>query len=276
MAPMMRSPIPKFPPSSLRGVHPLLGFQESPEPEENISREHQQDLKNNPVTAQRLAELFLLSDKPLSYSQERDMRIHELEDMLILICGHQARDARCGVYGPLLRDGFIVALLRAGVDVVSSRQDRGTGIGGVVAGHARKRRARVALTSHVGGHQFAGNVGIWMPRDWGTMTPSGLFATEDDAPNALAGCGVWYGRVEPKHVEGVVEETVNKGRVIDELLRGVVEGKAEGSFSPTSALDGETSRRWAAPFSTRESVPEDAKEFISGSDMILKSLMRRR
>jgi hypothetical protein len=38
--------------------------------------------------------------------------------------------------------------------------------------------------------------------------------------NALAGTGIWYGRVEPAKVEGIVEETVVKGRIISELFRG--------------------------------------------------------
>ena len=37
----------------------------------------------------------------------------------------------------------------------------------------------------------------------------------------LAGKGVWYGRVEPRHVWGIVEETVRGGKVVEELCRGV-------------------------------------------------------
>lgn len=40
--------------------------------------------------------------------------------------------------------------------------------------------------------------------------------------NELKGAGVWYGRVGPEQVEGVVEETLVRGRVITELLRGGV------------------------------------------------------
>ncbi|KLJ06659.1 hypothetical protein EMPG_17845 [Blastomyces silverae] len=36
---------------------------------------------------------------------------------------------------------------------------------------------------------------------------------------SLAGKGIWYGRVEPRHVEGIVEETVLGGRVISEHFR---------------------------------------------------------
>lgn len=41
----------------------------------------------------------------------------------------------------------------------------------------------------------------------------------------MAGAGVWYGRVGPENVEGVVEETVVKGRVVGELLRGGFDGE---------------------------------------------------
>ena len=44
----------------------------------------------------------------------------------------------------------------------------------------------------------------------------------------LAGKGVWYGRVEPRHVWGIVEETVKGGRVVEELLRGVHMGEEGG------------------------------------------------
>lgn len=60
----------------------------------------------------------------------------------------------------------------------------------------------VGLISHVGGHAYAGNV-IYFPRD--------------PLRNV-----VWYGRVFPKHVQGIVQETIRGGRVIKELYRGEV------------------------------------------------------
>lgn len=70
--------------------------------------------------------------------------------------------------------------------------------------------ASVALISHIGGHKFAGNVVIYFPKDWRGRGESGL-----------AGKGVWYGRVEPRHVWGIVEETVKGRRVVEELCRGI-------------------------------------------------------
>lgn len=66
--------------------------------------------------------------------------------------------------------------------------------------------ADVGLISHIGGHKYAGNVIIYMP--------------ESMKRNSLGGMGIWYGRVEPRKVEGIVEETVLKGRIIKELFRG--------------------------------------------------------
>lgn len=103
---------------------------------------------------------------------------------IILICGHGGRDQRCGVLGPILQAAFRKELERRGVE------------------------ADVAQISHIGGHKYAGNVIVYLP--------PGLNG------NALSGSGVWYGRVGPEQVEGVIEETVVKGRVVGELLRGGV------------------------------------------------------
>lgn len=104
----------------------------------------------------------------------------------ILICGHGGRDARCGTLGPILQSLFRAELQR------------------------RSIAADVAQISHIGGHKYAGNVIIYVP-------PTGV-----EGNSALAGAGIWYGRVGPENVEGVVEETFGKGRVIGELLRGGV------------------------------------------------------
>ena len=77
----------------------------------------------------------------------------------------------------------------------------------------------VSLISHVGGHKWAGNVIIYFPPDH--RIPNG-------GVSELAGTGVWYGRVQPKHVEGIVEETIRRGRLIGELLRGVHEPAHDG------------------------------------------------
>jgi (2Fe-2S) ferredoxin len=74
-----------------------------------------------------------------------------------------------------------------------------------------KYAARVGLISHIGGHKFAGNVIVYLPP---------RLKTDDGEAHPLAGHGIWYGRVEPRHVEGIISETILKGRVIEELFRG--------------------------------------------------------
>ena len=78
--------------------------------------------------------------------------------------------------------------------------------GGVVDG---PNHANIASISHVGGHKYAGNVIVYLP--------------PEHTNNPLAGKGIWYGRVEPKHVEGIVEETILGGRVIIDHFRGGID-----------------------------------------------------
>ena len=85
----------------------------------------------------------------------------------VFICGHGGRDSRCGIMGSLLRNEFKSYVQRA-MDVRSNKTPK------------------VALISHIGGHAFAGNVIIYFP-----LSPTNHF---------LAGKGIWYGRVEPKHI----------------------------------------------------------------------------
>ena len=103
---------------------------------------------------------------------------------VILICGHGGRDSRCGILGPIMHSSFTRELARRGI------------------------HAEVAQISHIGGHKYAGNVIIYLPPSM--------------RDNGLRGSGIWYGRMGPENVEGVVQETVVRGRVVRELLRGGV------------------------------------------------------
>ena len=124
----------------------------------------------------------------------------------ILICGHNTRDSRCGILGPLLRAEFESCLEgRKQPDGSLERQAWALGLQDEIL------NTKVALVSHVGGHAFAGNVIVYLP-------PGLLLRNGQVSP--LAGMGIWYGRVEPKHVWGIME-TVQRGEVIEELLRGI-------------------------------------------------------
>lgn len=63
--------------------------------------------------------------------------------------------------------------------------------------------ADVGMVSHIGGHAYAGNV-IYFP---------------ESAKHKHA---VWYGRVFPQQVQGIVRETIIGGRIIQELYRGQI------------------------------------------------------
>ena len=121
----------------------------------------------------------------------------------ILICGHGARDNRCGVLGPILETEFKKRLSHELSKFRASPR----------MNFHPLQDTSVALISHVGGHAFAGNVVIYFPPRFSHGEVGGV--------SALAGKGVWYGRVEPRHIEGIIEETVKGGKIIQDLLRGV-------------------------------------------------------
>ncbi|KAJ4406513.1 hypothetical protein N0V82_010095 [Gnomoniopsis sp. IMI 355080] len=131
--------------------------------------------------------------------------VRDVDDILVLICGHGGRDMRCGVMGSVLRDEFEAQFSREGLDVLQRpvRIDSDESLA-IVAGTVQKPAltARLGLISHIGGHKFAGNVIIYLPR---------LMEKADGERHPLAGHGIWYGRVEPKHVQGIVQETIQRG-----------------------------------------------------------------
>ncbi|PFH63376.1 hypothetical protein XA68_12340 [Ophiocordyceps unilateralis] len=114
---------------------------------------------------------------------EFDKNLQDVEDVVVLICGHDRVDWRCGVMGPLLVREFNNQLVKAGLDVRDDRvfvpksgswKDYRSKRGDVV------QAARVGLVSHVGGHKFAGNVIIYLPPDM----------KMNEKPHPLAGHGV--------------------------------------------------------------------------------------
>jgi Sucrase/ferredoxin-like len=143
---------------------------------------------------------------------------HDIDDVLILICGHGGRDERCGIMGPLLGSEFERILEQKGISVlkdappISPTSTAKTTPDPPTYFKPFQISARVGMISHMGGHKFAGNVIIYIP-------PS-LKTTAKGVENQLKGAGIWYGRVEPRHVEGLIEETVLGGSVIGELFRG--------------------------------------------------------
>lgn len=128
-------------------------------------------------------------------SAESILSQHEVSyitDLKVLICGHGNRDDRCGILGPLLQAEF---------------EDRCKEIQPGYAGPDLSGTT-VELISHIGGHKFAGNMILYFPK-------AGMWEN-----HPLSGMGIWYGRVEPKHIEGIVDATVRNGSIIKELFRG--------------------------------------------------------
>lgn len=139
--------------------------------------------------------------------------VQDVEDFLVLICGHGGRDERCGIMGPLLQKEFEEKLSLADVQVLSGPVQFPSRKEELVEGFVDKSAstARVGMISHIGGHVYAGNVICYIPPN---------AKTEDGQNHPLAGCGIWYGRVEPQHVEGIVNSTLKEGKVIRDHFRG--------------------------------------------------------
>ncbi|PYI20851.1 hypothetical protein BO99DRAFT_411400 [Aspergillus violaceofuscus CBS 115571] len=131
---------------------------------------------------------------------------------VVLICGHGGRDMRCGVMAPVLETEFQRVLRENGFATGAEDGDDAPVVD-------RPDRAHVGLISHIGGHKYAGNVIVYLPPG---MTVVGKDASSA-VPHPLAGKGIWYGRIEPKHVPGVVEETILGGRVLADHFRGGVD-----------------------------------------------------
>ncbi|KAI9711903.1 MAG: hypothetical protein M1812_007057 [Candelaria pacifica] len=149
------------------------------------------------------AEQDTMLRKPELQSHFDGMR--DVDEVVVLICGHGGRDKRCGDMGPLLQWQFKEVLPKQGFHVCENESN--------AEAPNELAAARVGLISHIGGHKFAGNVIVYIPP---------RYLDESGQRSPLAGRGIWYGRVEPKHVEGIVRETILQGRVISELFRGAV------------------------------------------------------
>ena len=150
--------------------------------------------------------------------RDQASRPRTLKGAMILICGHNTRDTRCGILGPLL-DAEFGSYLNAYTSYSPHRTQPPPYIEPSIGSSSSRQQyislisgSNVALTSHIGGHAFAGNVVIYLPK---------TFKMASGKLSPLGGMGIWYGRVEPRHVWGIMEETVQRGSVIQELLRGI-------------------------------------------------------
>uniref|UniRef100_A0A060TBS6 Altered inheritance of mitochondria protein 32 n=1 Tax=Blastobotrys adeninivorans TaxID=409370 RepID=A0A060TBS6_BLAAD len=113
-----------------------------------------------------------------------DIPVLEHKSPIVLICGHGARDERCGIIAPMLAKEFKAALTQH--DLLYDPETNPEGV-------------RVALCSHIGGHAFAGNV---------------IYHCGDQGADP-----VWYSLVFPHHVQGIVKTTIVDGNIVQELAR---------------------------------------------------------
>ncbi|EXJ93556.1 hypothetical protein A1O1_01948 [Capronia coronata CBS 617.96] len=139
-----------------------------------------------------------------------------IEAPTILICSHGQRDSRCGILGPLLHAEF--------ARYMEQRQDQDdtgsdSSLSSVVSPESNIN-VNIGMVSHIGGHKWAGNVIFYIP-------PTFTSQHHQHRRHPLAGMGIWYGRVEPRHVQGIVEQTLMQGKVIQDLFRGGVSRSGE-------------------------------------------------
>lgn len=137
------------------------------------------------------------------------LKMSDVTDVHVLICGHGQRDSRCGILGPILQKEFEDKLRSSKYRLKEPSQ---ASVNHTRGDEATMTESEVSQISHIGGHKYAGNVIVYVP------------PVLKDHP--LAGHGVWYGRVEPKHVEGIVKKTIEEGVVIKDLFRGGIDRKA--------------------------------------------------
>ena len=82
------------------------------------------------------------------------------------------------------------------------------------------KRALILMTSHIGGHKYAGNVIVRCPSHcrnivhWALIDVAQIYMPQ--------GAGVWYGRVSTHEVASIVHTTILGGRILPPLLRGGV------------------------------------------------------
>lgn len=140
--------------------------------------------------------------------QNRFPGARKIDEILVLICGHGQRDKRCGTLGPILRAEFEEKIKRQNLALLHDAPGAQIqAVNTIADGYVPP--ARVGLISHIGGHKWAGNVIVYIPPSF--------------SRNPLAGKGIWYGRVRPEHVEGIVGKTILDGKVIKELFRGGID-----------------------------------------------------
>lgn len=121
----------------------------------------------------------------LSKMKPQDININDAEDTITESKINNDLILICGHMKRDLRCGLLAPILKNEFKKVLQME---------------KIDCKLGLISHIGGHAYAGNV-IYFPRDVERET-------------------IWYGRVFPELVQGIVKETIIKGNIIKQLYRG--------------------------------------------------------
>jgi len=191
----------------------------------NVSVDTSQQFVKRYIDASEEGKESVLSDEVLPFHS------------VVLICSHGKRDKRCGVTARYLVKAFESGLRRR--DIYRSFDDTRTEAQGGVKGGGTV----IGTLSHVGGHKFAGNVIIYRRRTrsmeelheklknvllTNAENPEDADKVSETVKDDVQAEGIWLGRVEPKHVEAIIEEVILKGKVFKELYRGGLPSKYAG------------------------------------------------
>ncbi|KAK6510681.1 hypothetical protein TWF506_009783 [Arthrobotrys conoides] len=177
-------------------------------------------IPNSTESLKSLVTSFLLPpSNPLSSAQKdrEAFTTKKISKPVILACSHGNRDKRCGILGPAIIKAFKEALAK---DEENERID-----------------CIIGDISHIGGHKFAGNVIIHLPGEHPLSrainnAPAAslpMSGPEDvkEMENSSSSVSIWYGRVMPYHVEGIIQTTLKEGKIVKELLRGIVNSNGD-------------------------------------------------
>ncbi|OTB09569.1 hypothetical protein M426DRAFT_81779 [Hypoxylon sp. CI-4A] len=145
--------------------------------------------------------------------------------VVVLLCSHRTRDARCGQSAPLIKKELERHLRHLGLDR-DLDDDRPGGVG-------------IYFINHVGGHKYSANMLVYRrPNAFGiddiqrAKLPPGqepelvkpvVEEGEDESQGDVgaAQC-IWLARVRPEDCENIVKYTILQGKVVkgDKQLRG--------------------------------------------------------
>jgi len=147
----------------------------------------------------------------------------------VFVCTHGSRDARCGIIGPDLVEAF-----RAAVE----------------ADEDPTLASRVAIRgcSHVGGHKYAGNVLVFVPR--GGLRAEETEPEPEPEPSSGGGAlaaGHWLGYVTPEDIPEIVARVVRRGEPVPRLWRGSTGADPDAHEDAAAKLAAASGEPWPPP-----------------------------